>query len=131
MKKITGLNDKIKQITGEPVEVVDRTGKKDGDLTAKRALVALFGATRAESGEEAIKIIALGIKVQQNNANYLLIEEEEVGTLDTIISRNHTGYTATVIARLSEIIKAAEKIDVKEKKKGKKEDVEAPADTEE
>ena len=100
MKKIVGIDEELKTLAGE----IFKYGEKN--LTVKLALLNLIGVAKAKNGEEAIKIMDIGLRLKDAGKDFEFNEDEEA-VIKEAINSNNPQYLASIIAPVYKKIKEA------------------------
>lgn len=96
MKKIN-LNQPFKGFDGKEIK----------NLTVRQALLNCIGATQSDNGEQAVKIVKLGMELNDAKDEFHFGEADEQLLKKAIDVTGVKLYTAIVIAKLTEILEEA------------------------
>jgi len=99
MKTLTGLNEKLQALNDEE--------KQENIPTFKRVYRILLGNSLATSGEDAIEMMQLGLKLRQDETS-IKVEDAEFKLLKSVAERNEPRYVAHILAQILIRLKADE-----------------------
>lgn len=103
MKTITDLDDRLKHFDDTVGEALLHNMP-----TFRRMFLNVLGGGQAGTGEEALAMFALGLKIRKETAPVIILEDAEFATLASKCRANPLGWQAHFLAQVLMKLKSTE-----------------------
>lgn len=103
MKTLTGLDEKLKHFDDTMPEAV-----ANNMPTFRKMLCNVLGAGQASSGDEALAMFGLGLKIRTATTDSVGVEDSDFAILKAKVAGNPLGWMAHFLAQVVMKLKEAE-----------------------